>query len=108
MRLHLILPFMGWLFRKSFSGVIRIHQQYQRQMDDTPALMLFIGTILSVLFTALTTLTMTVILGRPGLIEVFYTAAFASLSYVVLSFVSMLFDNFKEERRELFETIKKS
>lgn len=107
MRTHLILPFIGYLLRKTFSGVIKINKNYRREMDRNPGLMIFAGSICSLLFVAVTTVISVLLFNE----KVFVTTAFfgsmvVAVGYVTFTFFSILFNNFLAERQELFDMIK--
>ena len=107
MRYHLILPFIGYLFRKMFSGVFTINRKYRREMESNPGLALFIGAICSILFVAFSTLGTAIALNDAiGLKYGFTISASLSVCYVLYTFFSTLFNDFLEERQELFDVIK--
>ena len=107
MRLHLILPFLGYLFRKSFSGVFSINKQYRREMEKNPGLMIFAGTLCGAMFTAVTTLIGALLLHEFYQVKyVFFAAIATAVSYITYTFFSIQFSNFLEERQELFDVIK--
>ena len=108
MRYHLVLPFIGWLFKKTFSGVFKLNKNYRREMCRNPGLGLFIGAICSLLFVAAVTIVSVIFSNgtRDVITYSFLSAAFISVSYVLGTFFSILFEDFLEERQELFDMIK--
>ena len=107
MRYHLILPFIGFLFRKAFSSAFRLNRAYRREMERHPGLAIFLGAICSLLFVAITTVVSAIFIGDTlGVRYVFVGAAFTAISYIVFTFFSILFNDFLEERQELFDVIK--
>lgn len=107
MKLHLILPFIGFLLKKMFSGVFKINKRYRREMEQNPALMLFIGTVIGTL--SVMTLTVVTALFLSDTIEVRYmlfTYIGIAVSYIMYTFFSIQFNAFLEERQELFDVIK--
>lgn len=107
MRLHLILPFFSFLLRKTFSGVFSLNRKYRREMEHNPGLAIFLGTICSVLFVAVSSILGALLLTDFMSIRyVFMSAITLAVSYVVYTFFSIQFNNFLEERQELFDVIK--
>jgi hypothetical protein len=76
-------------------------------MYENPALGLFIGLVCSVLFTAVTVLASALIFGVIPMIGVIPIPVIISIGYILIMFGSMLFSSFLDERKELFEIIKK-
>lgn len=115
MKLHLVLPFIGFLLKKMFSGVIKVHHEYQNEMDHNPALMLFAGTVCGFLFIVATTL-LSIGIYQLGFVEfmserLFVKSAFIgsiifAVGYITYSFFNAQFNKFLEERRALFDVIK--
>jgi hypothetical protein len=95
------------MMKKSFSGVIGLHNRYKRELCNNPGLALFIGLVCSVLFTAVTVLINAIVFKNILLIGVIPVGTIVSVGYVLFMFGSMLFDSFLDERKELFETIKR-
>lgn len=107
MRTHLILPFIGYLLRKTFSGVIKINKEYRRGMDHNPALMIFAGSVCSLLFVAVTTIIAVLLLDEKVFVKTaFFGSIVVAVGYVTFTFFSILFNKFLDERQELFEMIK--
>lgn len=107
MKLHLILPFIGFLLKKIFSGVFKIHRRYRDTMEDSPGLALFAGTMCSLLFVMFSSLIS--MMAFQEILPIKYTfvaSVIVSLSYVCYMFFSMQFKNFLDERKELFDIIK--
>lgn len=109
MRYHLVLPFIGWMFRNMFSGVFAFNRKYRNNMEDNPALSLFAGTICSFVFTAFMTLF------AAGLFDDFHhvryaaiTALVSSVGYVIITFFTTLFEKFLDDRKQMFDDIKRS
>lgn len=108
MRLHLILPFIGFLLKKAFSGVFKMNKKYRREMEQNPALMLFIGVVLGTLTVMVLTIITALFLSDH--IEVRYmlfTYIGIAVSYILYTFFSIQFNDFLAERQELFDIIKK-
>lgn len=107
MRYHLILPFIGYLFRKTFSGVFKLNRKYRREMESNPGLAIFLGTICSVLFVIVTTLISSCFLSDIyDVRNVAFTSIASAVIYIVYTFFNIQFNNFLEERQELFDVIK--
>lgn len=107
MRYHLILPFIGYLFRKMFSGVFKLNRKYRREMESNPGLAVFIGIICSILFVLGTTLISSCFLSDGYDVRSVAIASCAgSVIYIVFTFFNIQFNNFLEERQELFDVIK--
>lgn len=107
MRVHLILPFIGFLLKKVFSGVFKIHRKYRETMEDSPGLGVFAGTICSTGFVMFTSLISMISFQEITPIKyTFVVSVVVSLSYVCYMFFSMQFKNFLDERKELFDIIK--
>lgn len=107
MRYHLILPFIGYLFRKMFSGVFKLNRTYRREMESHPGLAVFIGAVCSILFVAVLTVASVIFIGNELSVKyVFFGAACTAVSYIIFTFFSIQFNNFLEERQELFDVIK--
>ena len=109
MRYHLVFPFIGWMLRNMFSGVFAANRKYRINMEDHPALSLFAGTVCSFVFTAFMTLF------SAGLFDDFHhvrytaiTAFVSSIGYVIFTFFSILFEKFLDDRKQMFEDIKRS
>ena len=107
MRLHLVLPFIGYLFRKMFSGVFALHKKFRREMDRNTALSILLGFLCIILFTAITTVISSAFLPEPHQVRyVLMIDVIGGISYMVYTFFSIQFSNFLEERQELFDVIK--
>ena len=107
MRLYLILPFIGFLLRKSFSGVFKLDKTYRREMEKHPGLAIFMGAVCSILFVAVVTILGVIFFGETVRVKyICFTAIATALTYVSYTFFRMLFNSFLEERQELFDIIK--
>ena len=107
MRFHLILPFFGYLFRKSFSGVFSLNKKYRREMEKNPGLMIFVGALCGLLFVAVTSIIGAMLAPETYQVKyVFFTAIASAVTYILYTFFSIQFNNFLEERQELFDVIK--
>ena len=107
MKLHLILPFIGYLLRKMFSGVIRLNRTYRREMENHSGLAVFIGCICGLIFVIGTTLLGMLIIGdSPMLKYLFLSSIIGAVLYIVYTFFSVQFNDFLEERQKLFDIIK--
>lgn len=107
MRYHLIWPFIKWMLTGSFSGVSALNKKYRREMEQHPGLAIFIGTICSILFIAVTTIVGVVIFNGVYVKYTFIASFIIAVYYVVYTFFSVMFNKFLDERKELFETIKR-
>lgn len=107
MRVHLVLPFIGFLLKKVFSGVFRIHRRYRETMEDSPGLAMFAGTMCSIGFVMVATFISMMAFQEISPIKYTIVAsAVVAFSYICYMFFSMQFKNFLDERKELFDIIK--
>ena len=107
MRYHLIWPFIGYLLRKMFSGVIKLNRRYRREMENHSGLALFIGCICGLVFVIATSLIGMLVVGDSHMLKyVFLSSVIGTVLYIVYTFFSIQFNNFLEERQELFDIIK--
>jgi len=106
MKLHLILPFINFLFRKAFSGVFSLNRKYRREMENHSGLAIFVGLVCSVLFVLVSAVTGALLFDTTGFRLGFISSICVAVSYVVYTFFSIQFNNFLEERQELFDVIK--
>lgn len=107
MQYHLVLPFIGYLFRKTFSGVFDLHKKYRREMDRNTSLAILLGVLCTVLFTAITTVISSAFLPETQQVRyVMMADIIGCLGYMVYTFFSIQFSNFLEERQQLFDVIK--
>lgn len=108
MRYHLILPFIGFLLKKMFSGVFKMNKKYRREMEQNPGLMLFIGTVIGTLTVmVLTVITALFLSDHVDVRYMLFTYIGIAVSYILYTFFSIQFNDFLEERQELFDIIKK-
>lgn len=105
MRYYLIWPFIKWMLFSSTSGLVTLNKKYRLEMAQNPGLGIFVGIVCSVLFIAVSTILGVVIF--ESVKYPFLCAVVSSVSYVVYTFFSVLFNKFLEERNELFEVIKR-
>jgi uncharacterized protein YacL len=107
MRSHLIMPFIFFLLKKMFSGVIEVNKKYRREMERMPALMIFVGTICSTLYLVVSSLIVISTGADKDIIRyAFLLNLCLCVCYIIYTFFSIQFNDFLEERQEMFDIIK--
>lgn len=106
MKLHLILPFIGYLFKEMFSSIVYSAIRYRRLMQRDFGFSIFVGCALTMLFTAVITLISAAFFEMPIVRNIFFAVPALCVTFMVYTGLSIMFNNFLEERQRLFNIIK--
>lgn len=107
--MRLALAFIKWIFKKSFEGVIEWNEDFRRLLRNEAPLGIFLWFIISLISTIGVLLLCVGIQFITGLnIPMLTLFVYMGLCVVYLLYTafSLMYNAFKAERAELFETIK--
>lgn len=101
--------FIGWIFMKATEGIRNTNDGYREFMRDQPWGGIIVGLLLTVVSFIVLSLVTVLIATSYGVRPenwVFMLYLIPQVSYIIYTGVSLMYNAFKAERAELFETIK--
>lgn len=107
--MRVLLAFVVWIFNKVCMGLVNRHKSFKTELrrDTGVALIIWlVSSLLSSLFVFLILLGVQFVSGIQIPIQVWFTYMGTCLAYLVYTAFNLMYNAFKAERRELFETIK--
>ena len=104
-----LVAFAKWILSKIGKGLLKQHKKYKEMLVEEPLLALFawFGTsvITSILFLIVVGgLSVLLVLNIP--VQVWFAYMVSCVFYLLYTSFSVMYNTFKAERAELFETIK--
>lgn len=107
--MRVILAFIKWVFVQIGKGLYKQHRHFRRGLEDETGLHIFIWFIITLLSSLAALLVIGAIQYVTGInipVQVWFTHIAGCVIYLVYNGVSIMYNAFKAERAELFETIK--
>lgn len=104
-----LFAFIKWVFVQIGKGLYKQHRHFRRGLEDETGLHIFIWFVLSLLSSLAAMLILVGIQSATGInipVQVWFTYIAGCVVYLVYNGVSIMYNAFKAERAELFETIK--
>ena len=103
------LAFIKWIFVKVGEGLVGVHEGFKYELRNNTGMAIFAWFIVSFLTTIATLLILGAIqhFGRIDVpVEIWFMYIASCVFYLLYTGINIMYNAFKAERAELFETIK--
>lgn len=107
--MRIALAFIKWIFGKVFEGLLDKHKMFRSSLRNETGLALFVWFATAAISTLLIMLSLAifaVVTKATPPFEILVTWGIMWIIYLIYTGFSVMFKSFKEERAQLFETIK--
>lgn len=107
--MRVALAFVKWIVEKLFTGLLEMNDDFRRTMRNSFWEALFFWFIITLFTSVFTLLTLAGLQYATGLnipIQIWFIYIGSCVVYLLYTCVSLMYNAFKRERAELFETIK--
>ena len=107
--MRLMFAFIKWIFSKLGESLIESHQSFRRGLRREPGIHVvgwFFFSLLSSILVMLILVGVQYVTGLQIPVQLWLSYVAGCVIYLIFTAVNIMYNAFKEERRELFETIK--
>ena len=105
--MRVFFSFLRWLVVKAGQGLLGLNRRYRELLEDELGAAIFIWIMLSILVNVVVAFIVLVTLETPAVMGTVMLTTFAvCIAFLLSHAFSLLFARFKQERRELFDTIR--
>ena len=101
--------FVKWIFAKIFEGLHEFHLDFKRDLRRQPGITIFLWFIVSLITSIVALLALCgidYVLGTQTPVQVWFGYMWLCVAYLIYTGFNVMYNTFKAERAELFETIK--
>ena len=107
--MRVAVSFIKWIFEKMFEGLLEFHNGFKKDLRRNTGLAIFLWFIVSLFSTGVALLGLCgidYVFGTQTPVQVWFGYMWLCVAYLIYTGFSVMYNTFKDERAELFNTIR--